>query len=72
MTGISLIGWAFALIPLAGAAIFFWRGNKLGGLAFVIAFIVVLAGVSEKRLVLTSAMVGITFERDADLRLGSK
>jgi O-antigen ligase len=72
MTGITLVGWAFAFISLAGAAVFFWREKKIAGLAFIIVFIVVLAGVSEKRVVLTSAMLGITLEHDADLRPASK
>ena len=72
MIGFNLVGWAFAFISLAGAAIFFWREMKIAGFTFTIVFIVVLAGVSEKRVVLTSAMLGITLERDADARLGQK
>ena len=66
MIGFNLVGWAFAFISLAGAAIFFWREMKIAGFTFTIVFIVVLAGVSEKRVVLTSAMLGITLERDAE------
>lgn len=66
------IGWIFASVALAGAAIFFWREKKIAGFAFIIVFIVVLAGVSEKRVVLTSAMLGLTLERDAAARLTQK
>jgi hypothetical protein len=72
MTGITLIGWALAFIPLVGAALFFWHEKRLAGLSFTIAFIIVLAGVSEKRVVLTSAMLGLTLEHDADSRRSSK
>jgi hypothetical protein len=65
VTGINLIGWMLEFASLAVAALFFWREKKVAGLSFVIVFIVVLAGTSEKRVVLTSAMLGITFERDA-------
>jgi hypothetical protein len=66
MIGFNLVGWTFAFVSLAGAAIFFWREKKFAGLAFVIVSIVVLAGVSEKRVVLTSTVLGLTFERDTD------
>ena len=72
MIGLNLVGWTFAFVSLAGAAIFFWREKKIAGFAFIIVFIVVLAGVSEKRVVLTSAMLGITLERDADSRIAPK
>jgi hypothetical protein len=72
MTGITLIGWALAFVPLVGAALFFWYDKKIAGLSFLIAFVVVLAGVSEKRVVLTSAMLGLTLERDAEVGKISK
>ena len=72
MTRIDLIGWILAFVSLSGAAVFFWREKKVAGFAFVIVFIVVLAGVSEKRVVLRSAMLGLTLERDSDSRLPSK
>jgi hypothetical protein len=53
-------------VSLAAAVLFFWREKKIAGLSFVIVFIVVLAGVCEKRVVLSSAMLGITFERDVE------
>jgi hypothetical protein len=72
MIGFNLVGWTLAFVSLAGAALFFWREKKFAGLAFVIVFIVVLAGVSEKRVVLTSTVLGLTFERDADSASASK
>lgn len=66
MTGVNLIGWMLEFVSLAAAVLFFWREKKIAGLSFVIVFIVVLAGVSEKRVVLSSAMLGITFERDVE------
>jgi hypothetical protein len=67
MIWVNLVGWMLAFISLAGSAVFFWRQQKIAGLSFVIVFIVVLAGVSEKRVVLTSAMLGITLEHDGRL-----
>jgi hypothetical protein len=72
MIGFNFMGWAFAFISLVGAAIFFWREKKIAGLSFVVVFIVVLAGVSEKRVILKSAMLGITFERDGRAHLPSE
>ena len=72
MTRIDVVSLAFAFVSLSGAAVFFWREKKLAGFAFIIVFIVILAGASEKRLVLTSAMVGLTLEQDADSRSSSK
>jgi hypothetical protein len=66
MTAITPISLALAFVPLIGAALFFWYEKKLAGLSFLIAFIVLLAGVSEKRVVLTGAMLGLTLERDAE------
>jgi hypothetical protein len=64
---INVIGWMLEFASLAVAALFFWREKKIAGLSFIIVFIVVLAGASEKRVVLKSAMLGITFERDATI-----
>ena len=72
MMGSNLIGWMFAFASLTGAAVFFWREKKIAGFAFITVFIVVLAGVSEKRVVLTSAMLGIILERDADSHSSSR
>jgi len=69
MTWLSLVGWFFAFLTLTGAVIFFWRKEKVAGLSFLITFIVILAGISEKRVVLTSAMLGLTFERDPSSEL---
>lgn len=72
MMGFNWVGWTFAFVSLIGAAIFFWREKKVAGFAFVIVFIVILAGISERRVVLTSAMLGLTLERDLDSRLPSR
>jgi hypothetical protein len=61
---VSAFGWLFALMALTGAAVFFWRGQKIAGFAFSIVFMVVLASTAEKRIVLHSAMLGITLESD--------
>ena len=60
----SILSWIFASIALFGAVAFFWRGQKLAGLTFTIVFIVVLVSNSEKRIVLSSAMLGLTLESD--------
>jgi hypothetical protein len=70
--GFPFVGWTFAFVSLIAAALFFWREKKIAGFAFIIVFVVVLAGISEKRLVLTSAMIGLTFERDTELRWPTK
>lgn len=72
MMQIDFVGWTFAFVSLTGAAVFFWREKKIAGFAFIIVFIVVLAGVSERRVVLTSAMLGLTLERDADTRISPR
>lgn len=72
MTNIEVVGWSFALLALTGASVFFWREKKTAGFSFVVVFIVLLAGVSQKRVVLTSAILGLTLERDAESRVLSK
>ncbi|MEH2486171.1 hypothetical protein [Bradyrhizobium sp. AZCC 2230] len=64
MTAIFAVNWTLAVLSFAAAAIFFWRRDRIAGLCFVIVFIVLLGGIFEKRLVLTSAMLNITFEQD--------
>lgn len=64
MTALYAVNWCVAVVSLAAAAVFFWRRDKIAGLSFVIVFIVLLGGVLEKRLVLTSAMLNITLEQD--------
>lgn len=65
MTYLEVVGWLFAFVSLLGAAVFFWHEMKVAGFSFVIVFIVVVAGISEKRVVLSSAMLAFTLERDA-------
>ena len=65
MTPVYLVGWAVAILSLAAATVFFWRKDRIAGLCFVVVFIVLLGGVLEKRVVLTSAMLEITLERDS-------
>ena len=60
----GIFGWVFASLSLLGAVVFFWRGEKLAGFTFTIVFMVVLASTSEKRIVLSSAMLGLTLESD--------
>lgn len=64
MTAIYAVNWAVAVLSLAAATMFFWRKDKIAGLSFVIVFLVLLGGIFEKRLVLTSAMLNITLEQD--------
>lgn len=64
MTALYAVNWSVAVVSLAAASVFFWRRDKIAGLSFVIVFIVLLGGVFEKRLVLTSAMLSITLEKD--------
>jgi len=71
MIEIPLIGWTFALLSLLGSAIFFWREKKIAGFSFVVVFIIVLAAVSDKRLVLRSSMLGITLEREGPSHLSA-
>jgi hypothetical protein len=63
------VEWVCAFLPLIAAAIFFWNEKRFAGALFVIVSIVILAGVSDKRVVLSSAMLGMTFERDEELRV---
>jgi ABC-type uncharacterized transport system permease subunit len=64
MMAFNILGWIFASVALLGAVAFFWRGERLAGFIFTIVFMVVLASTSEKRIVLSSAMLGLTFESD--------
>jgi hypothetical protein len=64
MMAFSILGGIFASISLLGAVVFFWRSEKLAGFTFTIVFMVVLASTSEKRIVLSSVMLGLTLESD--------
>jgi hypothetical protein len=72
MTDFGILVWIFASVALVAAAIFFWRRKKIAGFAFTIVFIVILAGASEKRIVLTSALLGVTLESDRGLPQSNK
>jgi hypothetical protein len=65
MTTVYAVGWTLAMLSLAAATVFFWRKDRVAGICFVVVFIVLLGGVLEKRVVLTSAMLEITLERDS-------
>lgn len=67
MTSIDLLGLTFAFLALAGASFFFWCEKNLAGSAFLVAFIVALAGVSQQRVVLSSALIGVTVEKNSQL-----
>jgi ABC-type cobalamin transport system permease subunit len=61
MTEALAFGFSFA--ALLGAGIFFWRDKKVAGFAFLVAFIVAFAAVLHQRVVLSSAVIGVSVER---------
>jgi hypothetical protein len=67
MTAVDMLGLTFAFLALMGAGIFFWRQRVVAGLAFLVAFIVALAGVSQQRVVFSSAVLGVGVERSAPM-----
>lgn len=56
------LGFSFLTLFAAGA--FFWREKKVAGFAFMVAFIVSFSAVLGQRVVFSSAVVGVTVERD--------
>jgi hypothetical protein len=63
MSSIDMLGLIFAFLSLVGAAFFFWRHRTIAGFAFLVAFIVALSGVSRQRVVLSSAVIGVSVEK---------
>ena len=64
MTLINYLSLTFALLALVGAAFFFWVEKTIAGFAFIVAFVLALAGAFEQRVVLSSSFVGMTIEKD--------
>lgn len=58
--GASLL---FSFFALFCAALFFWTERKAAGFAFLVAFVVSFSAVLSQRVVLSSAVVGVTVER---------
>jgi hypothetical protein len=56
-----LLGFSF--LALFGAGAFFWNDKKMAGFAFLVAFVIALAGVSHQRIVLSSFVLGVVVER---------
>ena len=54
-----------SLLTLFAAGAFFWRDKKIAGVAFLVAFVVALASVSQQRIVFSSFVGGITVENGA-------
>lgn len=67
MTSVEILGLTFAFLALVGASFFFWREKNLAGSAFLVAFIVALAGVSQQRVVLSSVLIGVTVEKNSQI-----
>jgi multisubunit Na+/H+ antiporter MnhG subunit len=63
MTSIDVLGLTFAFLALFGAGIFFWRQRTIAGLAFLVAFIIALASVSQQHVVFSSALIGLSVEK---------
>jgi hypothetical protein len=66
MASVDVIGLCFAFMGLSGAGLFFWREKKVAGFAFLVAFLVALASVSQQRIVLSSLAVAITVEKKSE------
>jgi len=65
MTAIDLeaVSSVLSLLSLIGAGIFFWSDKKVAGLGFLLAFVIASSAVLHQRVVLSSAMIGVTVER---------
>jgi hypothetical protein len=57
------VALVFSLFVLLGAGAFFWSEKKVAGFAFLVAFIVSFSAVLGQRVVLSSAIVGVTVEK---------
>jgi hypothetical protein len=62
-SAIAAVSFGFSFAALLGAGIFFWRDKTVAGFAFLVAFIIALASVLNQRVVLSSAVVGLSVER---------
>lgn len=62
----------FSFLSLLGAGAFFWIGKKIAGFAFLVVFVVSFSAVLHQRVVLTSAIVGVTVERSSQNKPASQ
>jgi hypothetical protein len=60
---VEAVSLAFSFLALVTAGAFFWRENKVAGLAFLVAFVVSFSAVLGQRVVLSSAVIGVTVEK---------
>lgn len=60
---IEIASIAFSFLALTASGIFFWSEQKVAGFAFLVAFIVSFSAVLNQRVILSSAVVGVTVER---------
>ena len=63
MISVDLFAVIFAFMALCGTGFFFYLEKKAAGFAFLVAFIVALATVSQQRVILSSFFVGVTVEK---------
>ena len=54
----------FSSIALVAAVFFFWRNEKIAGLAFLAVFVITLASSRELRVVLSGGGFAVRVERD--------
>jgi hypothetical protein len=62
----------FSFLSLLGAGAFFWIEKKIAGFAFLVAFIVSFSAMLHQRVVLTSAVVGVTVEHQTPTKTASQ
>jgi hypothetical protein len=63
----EMLGLTFAFLALFGAGIFFWRQHIVAGIAFLVAFIIALASVSQQHVVFSSAIFGVSVDKGGRL-----
>jgi hypothetical protein len=70
MTSMNLeaVSLALSLLALIGAGVFFWSDKKVAGFAFLVAFVIAFSAVLHQKVVLSSAMIGVTVERSPVVR----
>lgn len=60
---IEIVSFAFSLLSLVAATVFFWRKDKAAGFAFLAIFVIAFTAVLHQRVTLSSAVIGLSVER---------
>lgn len=61
---VEIVAVIASFLALSGAAAFFTFEKKLAGSAFLVAFVVAFSALVGQRVVFSSALVGVTVEKN--------